>query len=151
MGAEAGNPALEGLYKLRNEVEGRLLGNADYKALIALDRAIAEITGAPVMPAAAGNSTPAAKPRQAEPVEINGLTQADAAFVLLTRVIYEPASIARLVTALGAHGITVGGANPNINLSSVLSKDGRFRSVRFKDRASWWVHGTPYPGELDHQ
>lgn len=77
------------------------------------------------------------------------MSQADAAFYLLPQVLQEPAVIANLVKALNAHGVAVGGTNPNINLSSTLSKDGRFRSVRYKDRYSWWIKGKPFPGELD--
>jgi hypothetical protein len=82
---------------------------------------------------------------------VEGLSQADAAHVLLNKVLHEPVPIARLVAALNAHGIRVGGANPNINLSSILSKDIRFRSVRYKEKACWWISSRPFPGELDAQ
>jgi hypothetical protein len=140
---------LDRLIALRDEAKDLLMENDDFRMFLALEHAIAEIVGdAPAKPSEtskpAGNGKAAAAP-----VDIGNLSQADASHILLTRVLKEPVIIANLVRALGAHGINVGGSNPNINLSSVLSKDGRFRSVRYKDRASWWVTGTPFPGELD--
>lgn len=151
-GPKAPATAVDRMIELRSEVEARLLENDDYRTLVALDRAIAEISGATISPdptVIKPQSGKRSKYADDPPVEVNGMSQADATHVLLTKVLYEPVPIARLVGALGAHGISVGGAQPNINLSSVLSKDGRFRSVRFKDRACWWVKGTPFPGELD--
>jgi hypothetical protein len=150
--AEKPNGALIALTSLRGDVHSRLLENQDYRTLVALDRAILEITGekpaAPMPWDIPAQPQPRQKPNAAE-ANFDGLSQADAAQVLLNQVMHEPVPIARLVSALNAHGIAVGGANPNINLSSVLSKDGRFRSVRFKDRACWWIKGRPFPGELD--
>jgi hypothetical protein len=131
---------------LRDQIEQRLISNADYQALKALNRTIAELYG--VSEGRVSEGRRAAKPK-ADEVEISGMTQADATEVLLTRVLHEPTSTTNMVRALGAHGIAVGGTNPNINLSSVLSKDGRFRSVRFKGGTCWWVRNVPYPGELD--
>lgn len=147
------NAALIALTSLRSDVHSRLLENQDYRTLVALDRAIQEITGekppASANPINDGIAKARSKTNNDNGAEVTGMSQADAAQVLLTKVLYEPVTIARLVQALNAHGINVGGANPNINLSSVLSKDGRFRSVRFKDKACWWVKGKPFPGELD--
>ena len=142
------NSTLAALVELRNAVEARLKSNPDYKELQALRRAIADITGEPA-PEDDIISMPPASKKPREAVDVAALSQADASHVVLTKVLKEPVIVANLVKALAAHGVTVGGNNPNINLSSVLSKDTRFRSVRYKDRASWWVHGTPFPGELD--
>jgi hypothetical protein len=146
---EQKNPsALDRMLDLRAEIEGRLLANDDYRTLVALNKAIAEINGVPMIKQPETPGQPK-KLRPAEVIDFRGLTQADAAYQMLTQVLQEPAIVSRLVTALGSYAVTIGGTNPNINLSSVLSKDGRFRSVRYKDRASWWVHGTPFPGELE--
>lgn len=148
---KAQNSTLDALTALRADTHARLLENYDYRALIALDRAIMDITGEkPTADLGAGAPIKPKRNSGDEP-KVEGMSQADAAHVLLTGMLYEPVPIARLVSALNAHGITVGGAQPNINLSSVLSKDGRFRSVRFRDRACWWVKGRPFPGELDAQ
>lgn len=137
------------LVELRNAAEGRLLQNADYIELLALRQAIAAISGEdPTEPDNIISISPGS-PKKAPPtVDVSGLSQSDAAHVLL-KALGEPQLIANLVRALNAHGIRVGGANPNINLSSILSKDDRFRSVRYKDRKCWWVEGIPFPGELD--
>jgi hypothetical protein len=140
---------LERLIGLRDEVKELLMTNDDFRMYLALERAIADVHGeAPVKTDVAKPSGSNGKPI-APPVEISKLSQADASHVLLTKVLKEPVLIANLVKALEAHGVSVGGNNPNINLSSVLSKDTRFRSVRYKERSSWWVYGTPFPGELD--
>jgi hypothetical protein len=139
--------ATEDMIALRAQIEQRLLANPDYKAFIALTKAIAEALGDEVSDGAAGQKI--IKPAAAGSVEISDFTQPDAVFALLTNVLHAPAQTVTLVKALSAHGITVGGANPNINLSSVLSKDGRFRSVRYNGRTCWWVKGTPFPGEIE--
>lgn len=144
------SPALATLVELRNAAEARLRENPDYIELLALRQAIAAITGEPVPDADQILSISPKPPKKNEVfLDVSSLSQADAAHVLLTKVLKEPVIVANLVRALLAHGITVGGNNPNINLSSTLSRDSRFRSVRYKDRASWWVTGTPFPGELD--
>lgn len=146
------NSTLDTLTALRADVHSRLLENQDYRSLVALDRAIADITGnSPIAEAISNGIAKKAKTKSDNDADVSGLSQADAAQVLLNKVLEEPVTIARLVSALNAHGIRVGGANPNINLSSVLSKDARFRSVRYKDRASWWISSRPFPGELDAQ
>lgn len=143
------NSALERLIDLRTEVEARLRENPDYKAFVALNRAIAEI-GGEVLPDIGEFPARAPTPvKEANSIDVSKMTQPDATHALLTKVFREPMPTVNLVKALLAHGIEVGGVNPNINLSSVLSKDGRFRSVRYKDRSSWWVKGSPFPGELD--
>jgi hypothetical protein len=147
----AASTTLEKLTDLRQEVEARLQDNEDFRTYLALTRAIADISGggfdARLHEPVQGQDQTSRK--NGESIDVSSLSQADAAQVLLTKVLREPVLIANLVTALTAHGVTVGGNNPNVNLSSTLSRDGRFRSVRYKDRMSWWVKGTPFPGELD--
>lgn len=146
------NSTLDTLTALRADTHARLLENKDYRTLVALDRAIVEITGERPVGDTIGPDLPKSKsPRNTSDASVQGLSQKDAAQVLLSQVLHEPIPIARLVSALNAHGIRVGGANPNINLSSILSKDTRFRSVRYKDRACWWISSRPFPGELDAQ
>ena len=149
-GPKSESSALDRLLDLRTEVEARLFENSDYKMFVALSRAIADITGdAPPMLSGSLPLATVVKPAKGQAADVAGLSQPDAAHVLLQKVLAEPQLIANLVKALNAHGIRVGGANPNINLSSILSKDDRFRSVRYKDRQCWWIVGTPFPGELD--
>jgi hypothetical protein len=149
--AKIQNPALDALVALRAEAHGRLIENQDYRTLVALDRAIQDITGEKQQTEEIIADHPKPKPKPNGDASVQGLSQKDATHVLLNQVFHEPVTISKLVSALNAHGIRVGGANPNINLSSVLSKDTRFRSVRFKDRACWWISSRPFPGELDAQ
>jgi hypothetical protein len=146
------NAALDAMIALRADAHSRLLENQDYRTLVALDRAIQEITGEKTGPdAGAADQLKLKLPKPKPEASVQGLSQADAARVLLDQVLHEPVPIARLVSALNAHGIRVGGVSPNINLSSVLSKDTRFRSVRYKERSCWWISSRPFPGELDAQ
>jgi hypothetical protein len=138
------------LVELRNAAEARLRTNPDYIKLCALRRAIAAIAGEDEPePDQILSMTPSSSKRGQVSVDVSSLSQPDAAHVLLQKVLAEPQLIANLVKALNAHGVRVGGTNPNINLSSILSKDDRFRSVRYKERKCWWIEGTPFPGELD--
>jgi hypothetical protein len=57
----------------------------------------------------------------------------------------EPVSIAELIELMQGRGITIGGARPQGNLSSNLSQDKRFRPVRWRDRACWWLSDIPVP------
>lgn len=148
------NSTLDTLTALRADTHSRLLENKDYRTLVALDRAILDITGEKPVADFAVNDQPKPRVKQNNhdvEASVEGLSQADAAQVLLNKVLHEPVPIARLVSALNAHGIRVGGVNPNINLSSVLSKDTRFRSVRYKEKSCWWISSRPFPGELDAQ
>ncbi len=143
--------ATEDMIALRNQIEQRLLANPDYRAFVALNRAIAEALGDEVHDVGAAAAAVKKKVTPITNGEIKDMTQTDAAEVILTKVLNAPAQTGTLVKALAAHGVTVGGDTPeraNANLSSMLSKDKqkRFRAVRYNGRACWWVK-TTYPGE----
>jgi hypothetical protein len=57
----------------------------------------------------------------------------------------EPVSIAELIELMQGRGITIGGVRPQGNLSSNLSQDKRFRPIRYRDRACWWLSDMPLP------
>lgn len=57
----------------------------------------------------------------------------------------EPVSIAELIDLMQSRGITIGGVRPQGNLSSNLSQDKRFRPIRYRDRACWWLSDLPLP------
>ena len=73
------------------------------------------------------------------------------AVVRILRERGEPVSIAELIELMLARGLKVGGARPQGNLSSNLSQDKRFRPIRYRDRACWWLTDTPLPAPAMQQ
>lgn len=137
--------ALESMRALRDQIEERLQATEDYRALRALDKAIAEMQGAerPVPPWRRVTA-PAPTPIR------DRLPQADAAARVMDQR-DEPIPIAELVPLVRQAGAHVGGNDPEASLSSTLSKDERFRSVRFNGRPAWWFRSKSYPGETEEE
>jgi hypothetical protein len=67
------------------------------------------------------------------------------AVVRILRERGEPVSIVELIELMQSRGISVGGVRPQGNLSSNLSQDKRFRPIRYRDRACWWLADVPVP------
>lgn len=53
----------------------------------------------------------------------------------------------KLLVILPRYGKTVKGKDQVANLSSVLSPDPRFRSVKWQNKSAWWIDGRPIPPE----
>ncbi len=156
--------ALDSLRQLHHDIEARLLrDNGDFRVLISLRQAIRlldeESRGIP----ASATSFPASKDGESEhgdaapspaiemlaalarrssrrtlPAETGLLTKRDAV-VRILRERGEPLPITEIVELLQEKGIKLGGVRPQGNLSSNLSQDKRFRPVRYRDRACWWL------------
>jgi hypothetical protein len=147
--------AIEELRQLEERLEKRLKLNRDYIALQAVRRALREVMSATEPPPAPRLRPPPLPPRARPqtfagggmPLDV-GPSQADAAFEILAET-NEPSPVGPLVNMVRGRGATVGGTNPELNLSSSLSRDGRFRSVRFNGRPCWWLKDRPYLGEID--
>jgi hypothetical protein len=132
--------ALDGMKALHDEIERRLLTtSADYRALIALRKAMHEVKGTSI-----ADSTRRTRVRLHRESESTGMSQADAAAAVLEDR-GQPVPIANLVELVTQKGAPVGGKEPTINLSSTLSKDERFKSVRFNGRACWWFANRSLP------
>jgi hypothetical protein len=124
---------------LRAQIEARLQESEDYRALKALDKALADLGHA--------SKEQVGSPLIRQPRRVSdGLSHADAAEKVMDQI-GEPIPIADLVSRVREMGAHVGGQDPNINLSSTLSKDPRFRSVRYQGRKAWWLAGRAYPNE----
>ncbi|MFN3558952.1 MAG: hypothetical protein ACK4UQ_06655 [Brevundimonas sp.] len=76
------------------------------------------------------------------------LTQADAAYEVLTEV-QHPLPTPDIIARIQQKGAHVGGADPNVNVSSSLSKDPRFQSVRIGSASFWWLAGRSLPSNSD--
>jgi hypothetical protein len=155
--------ALDSLRQLHHDTEARLLReSSDFRVLISLRQSIRlldeEVRGAPSMsgapfPAARegdADSGPPSPPiellaamarrssRRTLPAETGLLTKRDAV-VRILRERGEPLPITEIIDQLQQRGVTLGGVRPQGNLSSNLSQDKRFRPVRYRDRACWWL------------
>jgi hypothetical protein len=152
--------AIVDLLKARESIVDRLRQNPDFQALQRLDDAIRELR-APLQAqkeeaeeeeeeeeqtdaTTEGNGADARPRRKREKGVLTGYSQADGVEVLLKHF-NRPMTIGELVGALEKNGVAVGGTKKNINLSSTLSRDGRFSSVRYEGRPCWWLQDKALP------
>jgi hypothetical protein len=122
---------IRALMARRNQHAKQLEGNPDFKAIQALDQAIAALGGRPTT---FNGSDP------------SRLTQPSAA----RRVILErgvPVPTKELLQGVQKLGVHVGGKNPAGNFVSVLSANDDFVSVDWGDGKAWWVADRPLPQE----
>ncbi|MBX9460025.1 MAG: winged helix-turn-helix domain-containing protein [Brevundimonas sp.] len=167
--------AIEAMRSLRREIESRLAANPDYRALIALDRAIREASGHRVIGGSRYYGGGGARPVEhrlpnnltmmsaeehkmterlietdlaAASAQTHGrVSQADAAFQVL-KLVGRPMTTAELIEPVRQQGATLGGDDPAVNLSSSLSRDNeRFISVRWNRRPRWWFKDAEIPAE----
>lgn len=154
---------LENLRRLHHEVATRLARESeDYRLLVALKQTITWLERHDASQQRADAVEPPAAPPEGLPaIELlaalarRGTTRrslsADGqetkrdAVVRILRERGEPVSIAELIELMQSRGITIGGVRPQGNLSSNLSQDKRFRPVRYRDRACWWLADVPVP------
>jgi hypothetical protein len=146
------NSATTEMRKLRNEFVRRLMSNPDYRALIALDKAIAEVESAPEQSRAALGAQTACQPQE-RPDAFRGQihvrpSHANAAIAVLTRTGH-PMPLSALLPLAREEGAQVKGQDPEINFSSSLSRNERLRSVRYEGRSCWWLADRPFQGEKD--
>jgi hypothetical protein len=127
-------PAVADMLVARDRIKQRLMANSDYRALTALDNAIIELRKA--VDLGVREAPPSGNP---SPTGIEDMSQADATYVLLKQAIGKPTPTSDLVDILASNGVVIGGKDPTINLSSILSKDGRFKSERVNGRPCWWI------------
>jgi hypothetical protein len=124
---------IDAMVAMRSVIERKLLSNADYVTLVSLDAAIrAHFSG-----------IPGPEGRRAQPAARHQ-TQTDAAHAALVEI-GQPMVTSDLLEAVGQKGICVGGANPNTNFSSALSRDSRFKSVHWNNSRRWWVTDLAMP------
>jgi hypothetical protein len=120
------------LSRLRDELKQRLMRNPDYRALIAIERAIAELEEQPAVRA----ESP--KPPKKKLTIIRAATQ-----VLKAQV--QPLPVHDLLSFLRAIGVKFNGKHPESSLSVSLSRDNRFRTVRYRGKRCWWLSHRSIP------
>ena len=142
------NSATTEMRKLRNEFVRRLMLNPDYRALIALDKAIVEVEGAPEQPTAAQDTQTKAGQLLGLIEKHTATSHANAAIAVLTRIGH-PIPLSALLPLAREEGAQVNGKDPEINFSSSLSRNERLRSVRYEGRPCWWLTDRAFQGEKD--
>jgi hypothetical protein len=136
-GVEAPTDPLRQLLKLKSRLEQKLSRNSDYRALVAIEHAIAELDDAPAQPA------PPLVPR-IEPSPMGALSHVEAVTAVLTQQ-GEPLAMRELVTRLRQKGVRFVGKDPKLSLSATLSRSRQFRSVSFEGERCWWFSDRPLP------
>lgn len=127
---------LSAIKELRDSIRRKLLSNPDFKALVALDKVIAEIEGAPKGDANQLRSSSGISASRT-------MTQPEAAAKLIEQ--HGPLTTADILGQIGSLGVTVSGNDPAVNLSSSLSKSGQFQSIRLNGAAHWWFKDRELP------
>jgi hypothetical protein len=135
---------------LRASFETRLRANPDYVAIQEIDRSIERLS-AITSEVAASVPTPIDNTLRVPPVTgilsraRTKVRQGEAAYkAILTAGI--PLTIDEIVPAVEQSGAKLTG-NKNINLSSALSRDESFVSVKWRGLNRWWLVGKPIPDE----
>lgn len=168
---QANEQTRDALIRLQDEISARLFRDSeDYRVLLALQQAIGWLdkTGRMAPQQRAETEFESARPlsaidmlaslardarsipgRRAEPrplptAESGPVSQRDVVAMIL-RERGEPVPISELLELMQIRGVVVGGVRPQGNLSSNLSQDKRFRPVRYRDRACWWLVDEPVP------
>lgn len=150
---DLGSDALEDAKALAAKLRAIHEAQPSYKAWQAAEGLVQQLSGSPSGLGDAlgdlmlsGGSTTEVRIRQR-----SRLTQTDAAALVLNEKAI-PLPTPALLQLIEQKGSKVGGADPLVNLSSALSKDDRFDSVRWGGERRWWFRGKPMPhddlGEL---
>jgi hypothetical protein len=125
---------IDAMVAMRSTIERRLLANEDYVMLCSLEAAI-RAHSAGVF----GQTS-----RQGPKAAVRYQTQTDVAYAVLVEI-GRPMPINELLETVSREGVCVGGANPNTNFSSALSRDSRFKSVHWNNSRRWWLTDRPMP------
>ncbi|PAQ00851.1 hypothetical protein LRP31_07945 [Mesorhizobium mediterraneum] len=137
------NAAIASMTALVAEIETRLLKDSpDYRAMLALKKAIAEVSGPvmhlrPTTERAVAPAPPVAYASGRVP------SQPDAVAEVLDQ--YGPLPTSDILAMVLEMGVTVGGTDKLINLSSAISKSGRFRSFRLNGVPHWYFKDRELP------
>ena len=148
-------PAIIDLLKARESIVTRLQQSVDYRALEKLDATIHELRetvsviasdDAVAVTAEAETESNTVPEADAKGKALFGYSHANGAYRVF-QAFKRPMPIAELVATLNANGLVIGGKEPTVNLSSSLSKDERFQSIRWNGRPCWWLKGVS-PAEV---
>lgn len=116
-----------------------------YATFKAFDDAVVSLGGASrITPKIAANSPAGRAIVGAVGERLRRQTQAGAAEEVLSET-GSPMTVHQLMEAVPSKGVTLGGADPQVNFTSSLSKSGKFRSVRQGGNYWWWFKDKPLP------
>jgi hypothetical protein len=132
-GADAKIDPLHQLLKLKRRLEQKLSRNSDYRALKAIEHAIAEL----------GEAAPPSLPG-IQPSHMGVPSHVEAVAEVLTEE-GEPLAMRDLVTRLRRKGVKFVGKHPKLSLSATLSRSRQFRSMSFEGGRCWWFSDSPPP------
>ena len=127
------------------ELEAKLAASPVYRELTILSKARDDLQSL-TTPSTSGadrardaRNIPDLGPKRVTILEAAKLTLADKGY---------PMTTAELVESLPQFGARVGGKNPRVNLTSLLSKraDGLV-SIRWRNKHTWWFRDRPLPNE----
>lgn len=146
--SDASRVALDSMLALEAQIETRLLDNPDYRALMALRKAIVEVRG-PVQQSKPserstfyGGGVATAAKQHASPHRTPSQTEAAYQALCQSSV---PLGTHELLEEVRRLGASIGGKDPVINLSSSLSRDGRLQSIKWGDKRAWWFRDRDPP------
>ena len=122
----------EQLAKLRDQLRQRLTRSADYRALIAIEHAIAELQ----------EQTAVAEAPRVPQRNKKTITRAAAQILSEQK---EPFPLRDLLNRLREMGIKFKGQHPESSLSATLSRNDQFRAVRYQGKRCWWLSRRPIP------
>lgn len=138
---------LEKMGALRDEALDEMRFSAAFKAFIALDDAVVAMGGErlPITASLDSAVTAVSSIYSRMPRNPNGkrVSQGDAAAMVLEE--RGPTQGVDLLDAIPDKGGNVGGDKPMINLTSTMSKDPRFASIRRDGNYFWWFANRPLP------
>ena len=147
--SDSQNSVVDGLMSLRLACLERLEANADWRALKTLDRAISELSGTPSYttyippdPSYKYQESLLSEWARKTPSKERALSQGDASALVLHEA-GKPLPINIILPRVREKGAQVAGADPLTNLSSSLSRDERFVSVRIDGVAHWTFRNDP--------
>ncbi len=129
------------------ELNQRLRSMSVFREMEATRRYVEELRGLGGTPADLDQpATPQMDERSTTPKHSRRPTWAELAVSVLHEI-GRPVSSRRLVMEMAKRGHNVGGAKPEINLASILSKAKSVTSVQWGGRKRWWPAGYAVPLE----
>lgn len=139
--------SLAAMKALRDRIRKRLMGNTDYKALVALENAIAQVEGN-VVTIRSSDDLKITTYAPGVIVRSRPITQTDAAAQALETA-GKPLSTAELMEKAKALGAEIGGKDPVVNFGSSMSRDPRFQNIKWRGQRTWWFADRSAPAEAD--
>ena len=139
--------SIDGIKERIREIEAELAKDARYQELGILrdtEAKLAAIDARSSRPRKIGGGLerriPTRKGKQPE----GKVSQHEAAEAAVRATGY-PLTTAELVRALPTHGAKPSAMNPEVNLTSIISKRGNLKSIRWRGKRAWWPKDLELP------